>query len=164
MVYNNFVDPGNQAEQVGWSNRLAVICISMFGAVLLNGVLISTISNIIERRVETVRTGKATYKKLKGHYVIIGFSDVTANLIRELNKESDAPIVLMSSTESDDIRDQLLAQLNREEENQVKIYLGNIESTEELKRLNIDRAKEVYILGEEGDYGRNSKTLNVCST
>lgn len=62
VVYNNFVDPGNQAEQVGWSNRLAVICISMFGAVLLNGVLISTISNIIERRVETVRTGKATYK------------------------------------------------------------------------------------------------------
>ena len=159
MVYNNFVDPGNQAEQVGWSNRLTVICISMFGAVLLNGVLISTISNIIERRVETVRTGKATYKKLKDHYVIIGFSDVTANLIRELHKESDAPIVLMSSTESDDIRDQLLAQLNREEENQVKIYLGNIESTEELKRLNIDQAKEVYILGEEGDYGRNSKNI-----
>lgn len=160
VVYNNFVDPGNQFEQNGWTNRLAVGIISLLGSVLLGGVLISTISNIIERRVDTVRTGKAYYKHVCNHYVVIGYSGITVSLIKELHREdAGAVIIVMSSRESEQVRHSLQAQLTKAEEAQVRIYFGNLESVEELQRLNIDRAKEVYILGEQGDYGRDSKNI-----
>lgn len=160
VIYNNFVDPGNQFEQLGWINRLAVSVISLLGSVLLGGVLISTISNIIERRVDTIRTGKAYYKHISNHYVIIGYSDITACLIKELYREdAKAIIIVMSNQETELVRHSLQAQLSKLEEEQVRIYFGNIESIEELQRLNIERAKEVYILGEQGDYGRDSKNI-----
>ena len=65
VVYNNFVDPGNQIEETAWPNRILVGLISISGSVLLGGVLISTISNIIERRVGVVYTGRMTYRKYK---------------------------------------------------------------------------------------------------
>lgn len=160
VVYNNFVDPGNQFEQSGWTNRVAVSIISLLGSVLLGGVLISTISNIIERRVDTIRTGKAYYKHIYDHYVVIGNSGITVSLIKELHREdAEAAILVMSSRESEQVRHNLQAQLTKAEEDQVYIYFGNLESVEELQRLNIDRAKEVYILGEQGDYGRDSKNI-----
>lgn len=160
ILYNNFVDPGNQFSQDAWGNRLIVVIISLLGSILLGGVLISTISNIIERRVEVVRTGNAYYKSVRDHYVIIGYNDIIASLIRELHKEeSEAVILVMSNQVSENVRHNLQAQLNKEEERNVYIYFGNIESMEELRRLNIERAKEVYILGEQGDYGRDSKNI-----
>lgn len=160
VIYNNFVDSGNQFEQYGWTNRLAVIVISLLGSVLLSGVLISTISNIIERRVDAIRTGKTYYKHINNHYAIIGYSDITSSLIKELHREdTKATILVMSSQESELVRHSLQSQLSKSEEAQVRIYFGNIESIEELHRLNINRAKEVYILGEQGDYGRDSKNI-----
>ena len=79
MVYNNFVDSGNQVEVQGGLNRFLVTIMSLCGTVLLSGVLISTISNIIERRVDAIKSGKVTYRKIKQHYVIIGF--VTLQLV-----------------------------------------------------------------------------------
>ncbi len=160
-VYTTFSDAGVQAEQLGLGNRVFSIIASLFGSILLGGVLISTISNIIERRVEKVRNGKVHYKKISDHYVIIGYTKVTVSLIRELYKEDpNAKIIVMSSQSSEDVRHNLQAGLDKEVEDNVLIYFGNIESQEELQRLNIDKAKEVYILGEEGDYGRDSKNIH----
>jgi len=75
-VYNNFADPGNQAKEQDWINRLTVGIISIAGSVLLGDVLISTISNIIERRVEVVWTGKIMYHNISAHYVLIGFNEL----------------------------------------------------------------------------------------
>lgn len=160
ILYNNFVDSGNQFSQNGWGNRILVSIISLLGSILLGGVLISTISNIIERRVDTIRNGKAYYKSISNHYVIIGYNNITTSLIKNLYKENpNAAILVMSSKNSENIRRALQAHLDKNEENNTYIYFGNIESLEELKRLNIDKAKEVYILGEDKDYGRDSKNI-----
>lgn len=163
MVYNNFVDAGNQITEVSWSNRILVGIISLFGSVLMGGVLISTVSNIIERRVEAVRQGRVTYRKIKGHYVIIGYGEITISLIKELfsytNSTELPAIILMTKQEAENVRRSLQSQLNKNEEENVKIYFGNIESIEELERLNIPQVKEVYILGEQEEYGRDSKNI-----
>lgn len=159
-VYNSFIDPGNLVSQTGFTNRLIMTITSLLGSILLGGVFISMCSNIIERRIEVVRTGKAYYSSIKNHYVIIGYSNITISLIKEIHKESpDAKIVIMSSKESEGIRHKLQAQLNRGEEQKVYVYFGNIDSREELEKLNINQAREVYVLGEEGDYGRDSKNI-----
>ena len=152
-VYNNFVDPGNQIEETAWPNRILVGLISISGSVLLGGVLISTISNIIERRVGVVYAGRMTYRNIKNHYVLIGFNELSINMIRELYDECpSARILLMSGMES---------ALPVEVERQVLVYFGNIESIEELQRLNIESAIEVYVLGDEERYGRDAKNIAI---
>lgn len=159
-VYNFFSDPGHQMEATGLGNRLWAIAISLFGTFLLSGVLISTLSNVIERRVETVRTGRMTYPNIRNHYVIIGFSELTVSIIDELNRSNPtARIILTSGTEAERVRHAIQSALPAHVEERVLIYFGNIESEEELARTNIDRAIEVYILGDEGTYGRDVKNI-----
>lgn len=160
VVYNNFIDPGNLATQTGFANRFAMAITGLLGSVLLGGIFISMCSNIMERRVDAIRSGKVCYKSVKDHYVIIGCSNITVSLIKDLHKESpDTRILVMSGKESETVRHKLQAQLDKDEERNVYIYFGNIDSIEELGRLNVGQAKEVYILGDEGDYGRDSKNI-----
>ena len=127
-VYNNFVDPGNQIEETAWPNRILVGLISISGSVLLGGVLISTISNIIERRVGVVYAGRMTYRNIKNHYVLIGFNELSINMIRELYDECpSARILLMSGMESATVRHRIQSALPVEVERQVLVYFGNIE-------------------------------------
>jgi len=166
-VYNNFVNPGNHLNQEGWTNRIFAIIISFLGSIILGGWLISTLSNIIERRVDAIRSGKAIYKNISNHYVIIGFNEITVSVIKELYKEikesaEERKILIMSSQEAEFIRHTLQSQLTKAEESIIKIYFGNIESEEELCRLNISRALEVYILGEMDEYGRDSKNIGCA--
>ena len=162
VVYNNFVDPGNQIEETAWPNRILVGLISISGSVLLGGVLISTISNIIERRVGVVYTGRMTYRNIKNHYVLIGFNELSINMIRELYDECpSARILLMSGIEAATVRHRIQSALPIEIERQVLVYFGNIESIEELQRLNIESAIEVYVLGDEERYGRDAKNIAI---
>lgn len=57
------------------------------------------------------------------------------------------------------VRARIQSQLPPELERKVILYAGNIESREHLAKLNIDTAREVYILGEREEYGRDSKNL-----
>lgn len=165
VIYNSFIDSGNLVSQTGFANRLVLTITSLFGSVLLGGVFISMCSNIIERRVEVVQSGKAYYRSIKNHYVIIGYSNIAISLIKEIHKECpDAKIIVMSSKESGGIRHKLQSQLRKDEERKVYVYFGNIDSVEELERLNINYAKEVYVLGEEGEYGRDSKKHTMCAS
>ena len=41
------------------------------------------------------------------------------------------------------------------------VYFGNIESIEELQRLNIASASEVYVLGDEERCGRDAKNIAI---
>ena len=130
----------------GWVNRLIVTFMSLCGTVLLSGVLISTISNIIERRVDAIKSGRVTYRKIKQHYVIIGFCDTTISLIKEIcKKEKNTPVLLISGVQTEKIRSAIQSHLSKDDENRVVIYFGNIESEEELARLNIHMAKELYL-------------------
>lgn len=160
VIYNNFIDSGNLISQTGFANRFVMAITGLLGSILLGGIFISMCSNIIERRVDTIRSGKAYYKSVSSHYVIIGYSNITVCLVKEIYKESpSSKILIMSSKESEVVRHKLQAQLNKEEERNIYIYFGNIDSLEELKRLNIKQAKEVFILGDEGDYGKDSKNI-----
>ena len=65
----------------------------------------------------------------------------------------------MSGVQTEDIRSTIQSHLSKKDENRVIIYFGNIESEEELARLNIHLAKEVYILGDGNTVGRDSKSI-----
>ena len=70
MVYNNYIDTGNQAG-AGNSERWIAVITSVFGSFLFGCLLISTLSNIIERRIDRYRSGLVRYRHSR-HSVIIG--------------------------------------------------------------------------------------------
>ena len=73
QLYYNFSDSNQQDlidSSLGW-RRLVMAIASFLGTIIFGGMLISTLSNMFERRVELYRTG-LTHYSLKNHLVVIG--------------------------------------------------------------------------------------------
>lgn len=176
----HFLDPGGLSSENGKGAgvEILVLLVVLSGMVLFNGLLISTITNIIERRVESAERGRTVYKNISNHYVIIGYGELTACIIEDILKhngwngsitykaerkrrtDSLPKIILLTNQNIEGVREQLYSHLPKEVERRIFLYAGNIESYEHLSNLNIDKAKEVYILGEQTEYGRDSKNLD----
>lgn len=149
-VYNNFVDSGNLVA-VNPEDRLWALIISLIGSVVLGGLLISTLSNIIERRVENCRNGLIHYK-LSDHIVIIGADAMLPCLIRQLcRKEEKSTLVVQTSKNVNEVRMELFSNLTKEEEKRIVLVHAMRDSKEELRLLCVTDAKEVFILGDSGE-------------
>lgn len=149
-VYNNFVDSGNLVA-VNPEDRMWALIISLMGSVVLGGLLISTLSNIIERRVENCRNGLIHYK-LSDHIVIIGADAMLPCLIRQLCvKEEKSTLVVQTSKDVNEVRMELFSNLTKEEEKRIVLVHALRDSKEELRLLCVTDAKEVFILGDSGE-------------
>lgn len=107
--------------------------ISLLGSVVLGGLLISTLSNIIERRVENCRNGLIHYK-LSDHFVIIGADAMLPCLIRQLcQREKDCTLVIQTSKDVNEVRMELFSNLTKDEEKRIVLVHAMRDSKEELK-------------------------------
>ena len=172
-VIYHFLDPGYLNDDETPAVQGFMLLISLTGMVLLGGLLITTLSNIVERRVSGVERGLVSYPGIRDHYVIIGYGEISvcllSNIFRheseKLPKSGKHPaeklpkIVVLTNQDIPCVRARIQSQLPPELERKVILYAGNIESREHLAKLNIDTAREVYILGECEEYGRDSKNL-----
>ncbi|MFR9504240.1 MAG: hypothetical protein SNH73_07330 [Rikenellaceae bacterium] len=178
-VIYHFIDQGNQSMEHEQSILVQIFTfvISFFGMIFLNGMLISALSNTIERRVSNIERGLVTYKSLNDHIVIIGYSEMTIclinNILRDCNYDSSTSkffqrikmlkaipqIIIFTNQDVEAVRTQVYSQLPKGAEQLVLFYSGSIESEEHLSRLNIKSARKLYILGDNGEYGRDSKNL-----
>lgn len=162
-----FFDAGNLHEETSVTAKILSPVISFLGMVLLGGLLITTLTNIVGRRVDNVSKGLVTYRGVRDHYVIIGFGDITVCLLNDIFKHAETEsekgklpkVVILTSQDAQRVRAQVQSQLPWYQEHNVLIYSGDIESEEHIARLNIGEAREVYILGEAEEHGRDSKNL-----
>lgn len=172
-VIYHFLDPGYLNDDETPTVQFFMLLVSLTGMVLLGGLLITTLSNIVERRVANVERGLVTYPGICDHYVIIGYGEITVCLLLNIfrheserlsqNGNPDSgrlpKIILLTDQDIPTVRARIQSQLAPELERKVILYAGNIESREHIAKLNIDTAREVYILGECEEYGRDSKNL-----
>lgn len=160
-----FFDAGNLHAETSVSAKIITPVVAFLGMVLLSGLLITTLSNIVERRVENVAKGLVTYRKIRDHYVIIGYGEITICLLHDIFKRAEAAnerlpkVLILTSQDVPKVRAHVQSQLPEYQERNVLFYAGDIESEEHIARLNIATAREVYVLGEEEEYGRDSKNL-----
>ncbi len=164
-VYYHFIDPGNQHMSTSQSGRGWTALIAILGVFLLNGVLVSSIIGYIDRRKEKWLNGSIRYNNLgKNNYaVVIGANEIAASVIKNLltpkppkeegkldfySEGDNEYIVLQTSREVQEVRGELESKLDKEELKKVIIYKALRDSKEELKKLYIENATEVYILGE----------------
>lgn len=171
FTYMLITDPGTILESFKTENGtpsvlIPVLCIiSVVGFILFCGIMISVFSNIIQRRVDDYKNGAIRYNNLENHIVIIGFDELMPSLVRqkckelEGQKDSNSNILILSKKDSSKVREQVNSMLTKEERRRIIVYCGRRDSEEELNKLNLGKAKEVYILGNRQNVGHDA--LNI---
>lgn len=169
-TYYHFVDPGNQ-QMTSHEIRIWTTIVTSLGILLFNGLMITSIISWIERRKERWLKGQEPYKRVLSkvpHYIIIGGSDVTPGIVRQLLKPGDDGklpyIIIQTSGDVAKFRDTLFSGLNIYEEQKVIVRYGNRTSVKDIKSLYPETAKEIYILGEDSrddDIESYHDTLNM---
>ena len=155
-AYYHFIDPGNQHIAEGNTTWLATI-IAICGVFLLNGVLISSIVGWIDKRKERYLQGLEPYKhflKRKKHYVIIGGSDIVEGIVEQIfktpQKNGEMPYILIQTSNNvEDFRHKLFSGLDIEQQKHIIIRYGNRNVEQDIEKLYLNKALEVYVIGEE---------------
>lgn len=187
-VYFHFVDPGNQHMSSTRTGRGIAGLAAILGIFLLNGLLVSSIIGFTDRRKSWRENGQTRYRVGdlgKNRFaVIIGANEIAASVIKNLltprSGHSDINfkcegdnryIILMTSTDAGQARNELEAHLTDEELDKVIIYNASRESKAEIGKLHLKHATEIYVLGEStardgGESGHdalNMKCVNLIA-
>ncbi len=169
-IYYHFVNPGSQHMATA-RGRLFTGLIAVSGIILLNGVLISTLTSWFERRKEQWTNGDIRYQKRSfkafrnsNEYdgnkiaVVIGASENAPTIIKnildgkgETKKGRPYYVVLLTNGNVKDVRDRIASYLNEEDSERLVIYNGQLDSIEEIKSIPIENATEIYVLGENSN-------------
>lgn len=152
-ILSQYTDPGNlPAAQDGWGAVLALVCATA-GILCLSGFAVSSFISFINKVTERWKLGLLRYDyKFKKYVVIIGCNEQTANIVKMSLKRDDVDYVLIQTRQAvDKMRMKLDLGLDREEENRLVFYYAERTSQEDVEDLRLEKAVEVYILGEDMD-------------
>ena len=130
----------------------------IFGTLLLSGVLIATITNGLRTRSDRFRNGNVRYRFRK-HIVFLGYDDLILGMIEKLCVESKARIVVAVAADAAKYNEQLLSQLSKECRKRVVVLRANRCNDADLRRLKVNKASNVYIVGEPHE--ETHDTLNI---
>lgn len=153
QLYYNFSDSNQQVSidsALGWRRGIMAFA-TFWGTIIFGGMLISTLSNMLERRVELYRNG-LTHYSLKNHIVVIGAApNAIGTVKRLLNTEKDTIIAVLTMSDVDELRRSLNAQLGDEAMKRIVLNYGSRDSIEDLTDICIDTARKVYVFGEDSE-------------
>lgn len=152
------VDPGSGASSM--SAGFVIVC-AVAGLIVFTGMLISFISNILERRVENHAKGVNNYRA-KNHVVILGFNKSVPTLLNKIRATHPAShILLMTDQDVEQVRNWIHANSNDSVESYLILMSGSRNSNDNLKRLHFNnKVKEIYILGEENEPDHDAISLD----
>ena len=142
----------------GWTVFLACI-IYIVGVFLFTGMMVSVMTNMIERRVEKHRNGLVSYLR-EGHYVIMGYDDTITSFINHIfENDPKAYILVLTSVAAEKVHEKLLKALPEAQLEHVIINYGHRTSTESYAKIHLESAREVFIVGYLGNQSHDA--INV---
>lgn len=163
-VYCHFMDPGNQHMSTSMAGRGWAAFFAILGVILLNGLLISIFTNWFDKRREHWLRGEIRYSqsflKRNRFAVVIGANEIVSSVIKNLlsdeppgrlNFKSEGDndyVILQTNKKAIDVREELSSHLSEGELRRVVIYNALRDSRIELSKLYLEKATEIYVLGE----------------
>ena len=138
LLWNVFIDTGNLIN-VPTQWQLFAFLFSLCGVVFFGGVLVSVVSNLLERRVERFRNGEVVYP-MKDHLVIIGFDFVVLSLIRQLcmdKRHKHRYILVQTMNPAVDVRRRIMTDVSDADGQRIVIIHGRRNAQEDLENLSI---------------------------
>lgn len=133
--------------------------IYIIGVVIFTGMIISVMTNMIERRVEHHRNGQIYYLK-SGHYIIMGYDDMVPSFIRHIfDKDKEAFILILTSVNVLNVTEKLKKSFNNEQIKRIIINYGHRTTSESYKDIHLESAEEIFIVGYRGQIAHDA--INV---
>ena len=152
-IISQFADPGNLPSSKEKGAIVALIC-AFSGIICLSGLLVSSLVSIISRRTDQWRRGEIHYRfPFRNFVIIIGSNEQAATIIKDsLKKRGVRYVLIQTRKEVEKERHKLGLKLDEKEEKRVVFYAGERTSYEDIKKLHLHRAKEIFILGENMEF------------
>lgn len=117
------------------------------GVIIFTGMLISVMTNIIERRVENYREGHIHYL-LSGHYVIMGYDEMVPSFIKHIfHQDKKAYVLILTSTEATRVTEKLRKSFDEECMKRIIINYGHRTTTKAYKEIHLEAAEEIFVVG-----------------
>jgi len=145
-IFFVLLDPGSTTAAM--STPFTLLC-ALLGLILFGGMLISVMSNVLERRVERYTNGEMSYS-LKNHVVILGYNKSVPSLLEEIGrKHVNCQILLMTEIGSSDVREWIHANVDLHVERKLVVINGSRIAKDDLNRLCLQNGvREIYVIGE----------------
>ena len=159
------IDPVTGSDSM--SSPFILLC-TVLGLVIFSGMLISVISNVLERRVESFKKGETTYR-MSDHVVIIGYDDSVPSLVKTLRtknkseRDEDLFILIQSGQTTEDVRNRLHLSSENWMEKNTLVVQGQGNSREDLEKLHVGKCKEVWIIGDDTLEAHDSANMDCLS-
>ena len=130
----------------GWALFVSSI-IYVIGMFIFNGMIISIMTNSIERRVRNHEEGHIHYLK-SGHHIIMGYDEMVPSIITHIfEKDANAFVLLMSASESVFIREKLKRIFNEKQLEHIIINYGHRMSKDYYKDIHLESSEQIFIVG-----------------
>lgn len=142
-AYNSFY--GN--EHVSRGSAFIAGLIYVAGVVVFTGMLISVMTNMIERRVEDHRNGMIHYLQ-SGHHIIMGYDEMVPSFISHIfEKDPQAYILILTSVEAKNVYEKLNKTFSKEQLKKVIINFGHRTNPEAYRDICLESSEQVFIVG-----------------
>lgn len=146
LIDGNSLNSLYMGDVHGWM-LFASIITYLLGIVVFNGMIISVLTNTMDRRVQEHRDGMIHYLK-SGHYVILGYDDIVSSVIESLlTKDPKAYVLLLTSSNVGMIREKLQKVITTGQLTRVIINYGHRNSPEYFKDIHLEAAEEIFVVG-----------------
>lgn len=129
-------------------HHLRYLIIGFIGMIFISGALMMLFTNGIQRWVERIREGRKVFHGITGHYVMIGYNRMSINIINRLDLGIKTRLIILTRKNPIQIRAELQT-LMAKKEKYIIIYAGGRDL---IKKLNLEKAKEAFILVESNDW------------
>ena len=130
-----------------WVTLLFSVLGSLLGVIVFGGMLISVLSNMLERRIENYRKGKNSYV-IENHHVILGYDEIVPSIIKQICTNKEAYVLLQSSIPSEEIAEKIHSSIAQDCEKRIIFKNGHRTSVKDLKELRLNQACGIYIVGD----------------
>lgn len=133
--------------------QVAIACIIyIVGVILFTGMIISVMTNVIERRVENHKHGYIHYL-LSGHYVIMGYDSMVSSFINYIFRtDPEAYVLVLTSSDVRTVRRALGKSLALDKDKKDKmeriiVNYGDRTDSKHFPLIHLESAKQIFIVG-----------------
>lgn len=130
------------------SGAVIVAClIYIAGVIIFTGMIISVMTNMIERRVDDHKDGLIHYLK-SGHYIIMGYDEVIPSFINHIfRKDKDAYVLVLTSAKVTYVKEKLRKSFSETQMEHIIVNYGHRTSEDFYKDIHLEAAEQIYIVG-----------------
>ena len=140
------------------------LIITTVGIFVFTALLITVFINVFSNISSAYKKGERRYKGITGHTLILGANRMLIGMLAELKKDgSTNDILIMTSKPVEELRDRVEAYFgDKKFMKRLTFYFDERDNTSNLNDARAKYAKEIYIIGEDGEVDHNSVSISCC--